>query len=240
MIMAVNALYDLAKVSIRLQITNQRYQELMARSGKVHRIGGYVWGKTSKDDLFILLYDKRKGMNFKVCRVYPHQFKDLPPFINTDAAPQVSQNDNLPGDNINKDAAIDQRIYHACPTFVVGTIDGTDSGTMGPEQRFYDTIEVESSRDELNDELYAMLGRNTPQQAPPESAYTHNPVVPTVPEKPYRYNDATIIGDDAPFLSRVYELYYKDHGTPDDYAELRTYYNEHKDELNEALRTKEE
>jgi len=104
--------------------------EALLRSGNhIHWIGGYVYGRTSQDDPFVILYPASEHLNEKAVRVYEHDFGKLPPFIDTCNVPADTDN------NPNKTQAQRKGIYHTCPLFKVCTYDGKDT-QMGPEKRF--------------------------------------------------------------------------------------------------------
>lgn len=104
----------------------------------IHWIGGYVYGRTSNDDPFILLYPAADNLNEKIVRVYPQDFKKLPAFIDTGDVPADTEN------NPNKGQAQKKGIYHTCPLFQIVTYDGKET-QMGPEKRFGDVVRVKDS-----------------------------------------------------------------------------------------------
>ena len=53
---------------------------LLKSAGHLHWIGGFVYGRTSNDDPFIILYPASELLKEKACRVYEHDFKKLPGF----------------------------------------------------------------------------------------------------------------------------------------------------------------
>lgn len=110
-------------------------------TGHLWWIGGYVYGQTSRDDLFIILYPADEKLSEKVVRVYPHDFKRLPMFIPTD----VDGGDTEA--NPNKEQARKKRIYHECPLFEIVTFDGKDT-QMGKERRFGDVLRLSRAASE--------------------------------------------------------------------------------------------
>ena len=57
---------------------------VLKSNNHIQWIGGYVYGRTSKDDPFIILYPASDKLERKACRVYGHEFKKLPLFISRD------------------------------------------------------------------------------------------------------------------------------------------------------------
>ena len=110
-------------------------------AGHVWWIGGYVYGQTSRDDLFIILYPADEKLSEKVVRVYPHDFKRLPVFIPTD----VDGGDTEA--NPNKEQARKKGIYHECPLFEIVTFDGKET-QMGKERRFGDVLRLSRAASE--------------------------------------------------------------------------------------------
>lgn len=106
--------------------------------GHIWWISGYVYGQTSQDDLFIILYPADDRLSEKVVRVYPQDFKKLPPFIPTD----VDGGDT--DANPNREQARKRNIYHECPMFEVVTYDGRET-QMGKERRFGDVLRISST-----------------------------------------------------------------------------------------------
>jgi len=115
---------------------------LLKSNNQLHWIGGYVHGRTSNDDPFIILYPASDKLNHKVCRVYPHDFRKLPDFVDTDVLPGLTQDGNP-----DRDKAEKKGIYHACPPFLITTYDGKDT-QMGAEVRFLDVVRVSKQKDE--------------------------------------------------------------------------------------------
>lgn len=110
-------------------------EALLKSEGLVEWIGGYVYGATSTGDPFVILYPAAEHLKEKVCRVYPHQFKRLPAFINTDGI--VGDTDGNP----SKEKAQRAGIYHECPVFKIVMHLGKDT-QMGREKRFGDVLYV--------------------------------------------------------------------------------------------------
>jgi len=108
---------------------------LLRNNDQLHWIGGYVHGRTGGNDPFIILYPASELLNHKVCRVYPHDFKKLPTFVNTDV-PEPAQNENP-----DKDKAIKRGLYFSCPNFLIVTYQGRET-TMGNEIRFSDVLYI--------------------------------------------------------------------------------------------------
>jgi hypothetical protein len=109
-------------------------------TGHIWWIGGYVYGQTSRDDLFIILYPADERLTEKVVRVYPHDFKKLPAFIPTEGI-DAGDTDANP----NKEQARKRGIYHDCPLFEIVTFDGRET-QMGKERRFGDVLRVTNTQ----------------------------------------------------------------------------------------------
>jgi hypothetical protein len=110
-------------------------EALLKSDGLVEWVGGYVCGRTSNDDPFIILYPAADHLKEKICRVYPHQFKRLPDFIPTG---------DIPGDtdaNPSKGQAQRAGIYHECRPFKVVMHLGKET-QMGREKRFSDVLYI--------------------------------------------------------------------------------------------------
>lgn len=108
---------------------------LLKSEGLVQWVGGYVYGRTSNDDPFVILYPAGDHLKEKVCRVYPHQFKKLPDFIPTDQVPADTEA------NPSKGQAQRAGIYHECPRFKIALYLGKET-QMGREKRFSDVLYV--------------------------------------------------------------------------------------------------
>lgn len=110
--------------------------EALLKSGNhIHWIGGYVYGRTSEDKPFVILYPASDRLQEKAVRVYEHDFRKLPVFIDTANVPGDTEN------NPNKTQAQKSRIYHTCPLFKICTYDGKDT-QMGKEKRFGGVLRV--------------------------------------------------------------------------------------------------
>ncbi len=118
--------------------------------------------KTSRDDLFIILYPADERLTEKVVRVYPHDFKKLPAFIITEG---IDGGDTEA--NPNKEQARKKGIYHECPLFEIVTYDGRET-QMGKERRFGDVLRVTTQ--ERKPTLVGQptpAGQSTPVGQPP-------------------------------------------------------------------------
>ena len=119
----------------RLQIVEDMLTAILKSQNNIHWIGGYVYGKTKGGDPFVILYPAAEYLVEKACRVYPQEFKKLPPFI-----PTQNINGKTKG-NPSKQEAQDLGIYNACPMFQVLTYDGKDT-PLGKEKRFGKVVRV--------------------------------------------------------------------------------------------------
>lgn len=120
-------------VSQDIREVKKMLEALLRSDGLIAWVEGYVYGRTSQDDPFIVLYPAGEHLREKVCRVYPHQFKKLPNFIPTG---------DVPGDtdgNPSKDKAQRAGIYHECPRFKIVLHLGRET-QMGREKRFSDVL----------------------------------------------------------------------------------------------------
>ncbi len=106
-----------------------RLVDLLINGEKIHRVGGYAYGRTKKGDAFIILYPAADRLKLKVCRVYQEEFAQLPAFIDTDVPPTAQKG------NPDRPEAEEMGIYRPCPPFLMLTRDGKDT-QMGPEVRF--------------------------------------------------------------------------------------------------------
>lgn len=122
-------------MSNQLNEIHTMLEALLKSSNHIHWIGGYVYGRTSQDDPFVILYPASDMLKEKAVRVYEHDFRKLPPFIATDNVPADTEN------NPNKTQAQKSRIYHTCPLFKICTYDGKDT-QMGKEKRFGGVLRV--------------------------------------------------------------------------------------------------
>ncbi|MFW6098064.1 MAG: hypothetical protein ACOC9Z_08300 [Chloroflexota bacterium] len=114
-------------------------EALLRSDGLVAWVGGYVYGRTSQDDPFIILYPAADYLKEKVCRVYPHQFKRLPDFIPTGDVPADTEN------NPSKGTAQRAGIYHECRPFKIVMHLGKES-PMGREKRFAGVLYIPPQR----------------------------------------------------------------------------------------------
>lgn len=145
-------------------------EALLKSDNHIHWIGGYVYGRTSNDEPFVILYPAAPYLNEKAVRVYPHDFGKLPTFIPTD---------EIEGDtdaNPSKDKAKKRGIYHVCPMFKIVTYNGKDT-QMGPEKRFGDVLLITDKMPQDADET-AVPSTNGTRPAP---AQTQAPPPPGPP-----------------------------------------------------------
>lgn len=106
---------------------------------QLHWIGGYAHGRTSNGDPFLILYPAADYLNHKVCRVYDHDLRKLPDFVDTDVAADCDTNDNP-----TKDKALKLGIYRPVERyFQVVTVPGRET-QMGNEVRFFDVVAIAS------------------------------------------------------------------------------------------------
>lgn len=116
-----------------LSQTRKMLEAMLTSERHIWWVGGYVHGRTSQGDPFILLYPGSDKLNNKICRVYEHQFNRLPAYVNTDV-PATAQDGNP-----TRETAQRQGIYVPCPGFKIVTTNGKET-QMGPERRFFDTL----------------------------------------------------------------------------------------------------
>jgi len=187
---------------------NLKYSMVAAVGGIPHWIGGYVHGRTSNGDPFVLLYSNKDGLKHKITRVYEQSFSDLPWFVETNNVSDTAQDGNP-----NKDQAMKQGIYHACDWFEIATIPGKET-QMGPEQRFYMTIKLHSQKSEappLSDQP-----TEEPDFAPPTvdhdqaKAKLNTIVGEGINElaEPFTYQDGTELADN-PQLQSIFKAYWE-------------------------------
>jgi len=116
------------------QILTAALLQVLIKGGKLAEIGGYVYGRTSNDDPFIILYPAKAHLIHKICRVYKEKFHLLPSFIIAE----------VPGDaqdgNPDKNIARRQNLYHECQEFVIATESGKETN-MGAEVRFFMVVD---------------------------------------------------------------------------------------------------
>lgn len=154
------------------QMTNveKMLRALLKKDNLIHWIGGYVYGRTSNDDPFIVLYPAQEYLKEKAARVYEHDFKKLPDFVNT-AVPAKITNDGNP----SKDKARRMGIYIECPAFEVLVFHGKET-QMGPEIRFSDVLRVTSNTQHyLQDQAVApqtAVSQPQPQPQPKQPEMT--------------------------------------------------------------------
>lgn len=107
---------------------------------QLHWIGGYVHGRTSNGDPFLILYPAADYLNHKVCRVYDRDLKKLPDFVDTHVASDCDTSDNP-----TKDKAQKLGIYRPAERyFQIVTVPGRET-QMGNEVRFFDVVAVAKS-----------------------------------------------------------------------------------------------
>ena len=126
---------------------------LLKNQSQLHWIGGYVQGRTSNDDPFILLYPSDERLKEKVCRVYPHDFKKLPAFVDKNIPEGITQDGNP-----NKEKAAKQKIFHTCPPFLITTY-RIPNANMEYEVRFCDVLRVPNQKPETPPSPAALGGR---------------------------------------------------------------------------------
>lgn len=156
-----------SSVERTLEQINKRLGALLAAGDQEVWVGGYVYGQTSRDDPFVILYPVRPELKYSLCRVYPHQFSKLPKFIHFAHDP-----DNMPADTedtIDKEKAIRKRIYHECPPFLILRHPGRETST-GRENRFYDVLVLSKKAREAVAEIERQAagqnGNGRPQGSP--------------------------------------------------------------------------
>ena len=137
-------------------------------AGHLWWIGGYVYGVTGNNDPFIILYPADEKLNEKVVRVYPHDFKKLPAFIQP-----VDGGDTEA--NPNKEQAKKKNIYHECPMFEIVTFDGKET-QMGRERRFGDVLRLSRKAAEA-----ALMAQRPQVPAPQRQEQSPRPSGPPPP-----------------------------------------------------------
>lgn len=126
----------MADLQTDIQTLNKMLTAVLRSQNNLHYIGGYVYGQTSNGDPYIVLYPEASYLRQKSCRVYPHAFKKLPPFIEIpDEDVWPAHTDGSP----DKDKAQAKGIYRECPTFLITTYGGKET-QMGREKRFGDVL----------------------------------------------------------------------------------------------------
>jgi hypothetical protein len=155
----------------------QKWVQVAVHNGKTHTIGGYAYGRTTKNDHpFIILYPAAAGLQHKVCRVYTQDFSQLPEEINTLELPSEAQSGNP-----TKDEAQKKGLYFVCKPFIIATEDG-DETQMGPEQRFLLVL----------DELPHQQRQTIAYTQPTTSKSAAIPFVAKTPEQPINAAAAAI------------------------------------------------
>lgn len=156
---------------------------LLQNSKHIWWIGGYVYGVTSNNAPFVILYPASDKLNEKVVRVYDHDFRKLPNFIPTTGVEGDTEA------NPNKEQARRKGIYHECPLFQIVTYDGKET-QMGPERRFGDVIRVTQPKGEQPPPPQQQQARVQQQQArvqqqppPPPDDIDWNAPPPAVQEE---------------------------------------------------------
>lgn len=152
--------------SERLVQIHKMLDALLKSDGLTDWVGGYVYGRTSNDDPFIVLYPAADHLKEKLCRVYPHQFKKLPAFIDTGRVPADTDG------NPSKDKAQRAGIYHDCPRFKIVMHLGRET-QMGREKRFSDVLYVPASEHQKNQESIKKPAGATPDRGNDEDVKTH-------------------------------------------------------------------
>lgn len=140
-------------------------RNILRSDGHIHRISGYVYGRTSNDDPYVILYPHGDMLEHKAVRVYKESLQWLPDFIDVNDI-----HDDAGGGNPDKSKAQKKGIYHECPLFEVLTYDGKDT-QMGKEKRFSSVLQVLPQR------------TTPPPQRSPQAAAPLTPP-PTTPAPP--------------------------------------------------------
>ena len=187
-----------------------KYNMVGANRGTPHKIGGYVHGRTSNGDPFVLLYPAKKTLKHKITRVYEQSFDDLPWFIETKLIANNAQDGNP-----DKDKAKKLGIYHDCDWFEIATIPGKDT-QMGPEQRYYMTIKIYSQKSQTPPPSNEPAGQPAEIYEPPtvehDQAMTKlNTIIGEgISEltEPYTYQDGTELADN-PKLQKIFVTYWE-------------------------------
>ena len=183
-----------------------KYGMVTAHGGHPHMIGGYVHGRTSNGDPFVLLYPAKKTLKHKITRVYEQHFNDLPWFIETKLIPK-----DAPDGNPDKEQAKKKGIYHECDWFEVATIDGKDT-QMGPEQRYYMTIKIVGQSSPPEKPIEQPIEEFAPPTVEHEAAKTKlNAIIGeglSELTRPYAYQDGVILAD-SPKLHTIFKAYWE-------------------------------
>ena len=106
-------------------------------------IGGYGHGRTTKGEPYISLFSPNVKMHDKVCRVYPHMFKRLPDFINTDVPENVPHSKK----NLTKEELMAEGRYYECPLWQAVLEWGDSLTQLGrPETRYGEVFKITASK----------------------------------------------------------------------------------------------
>ncbi len=146
----------------QINTVEKMLRALLRKDNLIRWVGGYIYGRTSNDDPFIVLYPTQAYLKEKVVRVYENNFKKLPDFVDT-AVPANTTNDGNP----NKDKATRMGLYIECPAFEVLTYRGKET-QMGPEIRFDDVLRITNSTKHYlqQPEQATAVPSNQPNQPP--------------------------------------------------------------------------
>lgn len=187
-----------------------KYNMVTANNGHPHMIGGYVHGRTSNGDPFVLLYPAKKTLKHKITRVYEQSFGDMPWFVETNNISNDAQDGNP-----DKEEAQKKGIYHECDWFEIATIDGKDT-QMGPEQRFYMTIRILNQKSQQPPPSNEPAEYSTEEFTPPivdheAAAAKLNAIIGeglAELTQPYAYQDGVILADN-PKLHSIFKAYWE-------------------------------
>ena len=150
-------------------------RNILRSDGHIHRISGYVYGRTSNDDPYVILYPHGDMLEHKAVRVYKESLQWLPDFIDVNDI-----HDDAGGGNPDKSKAQKKGIYHECPLFEVLTYDGKDT-QMGKEKRFSSVLQVLPRRTSPPPQA-TLRESGVPQRTPQAAApLTPPPTTPTPP-----------------------------------------------------------
>lgn len=159
----------------QLERIEKMLSALLKSSNHIWWIGGYVYGQKSNGEPFIVLYPAGERLKDKVCRVYDHDFRKLPAFIDTSnvTADTAEYGKETP----DKLEAQKKGIYHECPLFQIATYDGRDT-RMGPERRFGDVLRISNQPAPA---AAAPAGKTRQQRQPRQSKPRQAPAAPPPP-----------------------------------------------------------
>jgi len=209
---------------------NLKYSMVTARNGTPHQIGGYVHGRTSNGDPFVLLYSPRDGLKHKITRVYEQSFSDLPWFVETKLIADDAQDGNP-----NKDQAKKQGIYRECDWFEIATVPGKET-QMGPEQRYYMTLRIYGAKSEPQEISQETVAEFVPPTVEHEAATAKlNAIVGEgVAEltKPYAYQDGVVLTDNLQLQAIFVAFWEHMKRIAADGAELKLWYADNKGLVN--------